>query len=63
MDHDLPLFWFAHAGRNINVSVFQQLSSDKCEFDSIWKQTLLGGSQMEQEMSQSRDKCPQRNWV
>ena len=34
-------FW-----RNIDVSVFQQLSSDKCEFDSIWKQTLLGGSQM-----------------
>ena len=28
-------FW-----RNIDVSVFQQLSSDKCEFDSIWKQTL-----------------------
>ena len=34
-------FW-----RNIDVSVFQQLSSDKCEFDSIWKQTLSGGSQM-----------------
>ena len=32
--------------RNIDVSVFQQLSSDKCEFNSIWKQTLLGGSQM-----------------
>ena len=32
--------------RYIDVSVFQQLSSDKCEFDSIWKQTLLGGSQM-----------------
>ena len=34
-------FW-----RNIDVSVFQQFSSDKCEFDSIWKQTLSGGSQM-----------------
>ena len=34
-------FW-----RNIDVSVFQQLSSVKCEFDSIWKQTLLGGNQM-----------------
>ena len=34
-------FW-----RNIDVSVFQQLSSDKCEFDSIWKQTLFGGSQI-----------------
>ena len=34
-------FW-----RNIDLSVFQQLLSDKCEFDSIWKQTLLGGSQM-----------------
>ena len=34
-------FW-----RNIDVSVFQQLSSGKREFDSIWKQTLLGGSQM-----------------
>ena len=34
-------FW-----RNIDVSVFQQFSSDKCEFDSIWKQTFL----------QSRDK-------
>ena len=34
-------FW-----RNIDVSVFQQLSSDKCKFDSIWKQTLLCGSRM-----------------
>ena len=34
-------FW-----RNIDVSVFQQLSSDKSESDSIWKQTLLDGSQM-----------------
>ena len=32
--------------RNIDVSVFQQLSSGKYEFDSIWKQTLLGGSKM-----------------
>ena len=34
-------FW-----RNIDESDFQQLSCDKFEFDSIWKQTLLGGSQM-----------------
>ena len=34
-------FW-----RNIDVSDFQQLSSDKFELDSIWKQTLLGASQM-----------------
>ena len=32
-------FW-----HNIDVSVFQQLSSEKCEFDLIWKQTLSGGS-------------------
>ena len=34
-------FW-----RNIDESVFQQLLSDKFEFDWIWKQTLLGVSQM-----------------
>ena len=42
-------FW-----RNIDVSVFQQLSSDKCEFDSIWKQTLLGGSQMSKQMEKHK---------
>ena len=36
--------------RNIDVSVFQQLSSDKCEFDSFCKQTLSGGSQMPKQM-------------
>ena len=49
MDHDLPWFRFAPAApfwRNNDVSVFQQLTSDKCEFDLIWKQTPLGGSQM-----------------
>ena len=30
------LFW-----RNTDVSVFQQLLSDKCEFNSIWKHFLL----------------------
>ena len=34
-------FW-----HNIDVSVFQQLSSYTFEFDLIWKQTLLDGSQM-----------------
>ena len=34
-------FW-----RNIDVSVFQQLSADKSEIESIWKQTLLGANQM-----------------
>ena len=34
-------FW-----RYIDVSDFQRLSFDKCEFDSIWKQPLLGGGQM-----------------
>ena len=42
-------FW-----RNIDVSVFQQLSSNKCEFDSIWKQTLLGGSQMSLQMEKHK---------
>ena len=42
-------FW-----RNIEVSVFQQLSSDKCEFISIWKQTLLGGSQMSEQMEKTQ---------
>ena len=40
--------------RNIDVSVFQQLSSDKCEFDSIWKQTLLCGSQMSYQIEKQR---------
>ena len=43
------LFW-----RNIDVSVFQQLSSDKYEFDSIWKQTLLGRSQMSLQMEKHK---------
>ena len=34
-------FW-----RFTGVSVFQLLSPDKCKFNSIWKQTLCGGSQM-----------------
>ena len=42
-------FW-----RNIDVSFFQQLSSDKSEFDSIWKQTLLGGSQMSSQMEKHK---------
>ena len=42
-------FW-----RNIDVSVFQQLLSDKCEFDLIWKQTLLGGSQISWQMEKHK---------
>ena len=34
-------FW-----RNTDISVFHQLSSDKCKFDSMWKHTLWDGSQM-----------------
>ena len=42
-------FW-----RNIDVSVFQQLSSDKCELDLIWKLTLWGGSQMSLQMEKHK---------
>ena len=42
-------FW-----RNTDVSVFQQLLYDKCEFDSIWKQILLGGSQMSYQMEKHK---------
>ena len=54
--HDLPCFRFAHAVHSdvISTKVFQQLSSDKCEFDSIWKQTLLGRSQMSLQMEKRK---------
>ena len=42
----ISIYSYCSFWRNIDVSDFQQLSSDKYEFDSIWKQTLYGRSQM-----------------
>ena len=52
LDFDLLILFIPTKYRD--VSVFQQLSSDKREFDSIWKHTLLGGSQISKQMEKHK---------
>ena len=40
MDHDFDLLIAVNSDAIPTLVFFQQLSSDKCKFKSIWKQTL-----------------------